>query len=42
MGLRDREAALPVTQDTLFAIGSTTKAFTLAQPLGIFLPKEAS
>jgi CubicO group peptidase (beta-lactamase class C family) len=27
-GLRDREAALPVTQDTLFAIGSTTKAFT--------------
>jgi CubicO group peptidase (beta-lactamase class C family) len=27
-GLRDREAALPVTQDTLFAIGSVTKAFT--------------
>ncbi|TVZ05644.1 serine hydrolase [Trebonia kvetii] len=27
-GLRDREAALPVTKDTLFAIGSTTKAFT--------------
>ena len=27
-GLRDREAGLPVTQDTLFAIGSTTKAFT--------------
>jgi CubicO group peptidase (beta-lactamase class C family) len=27
-GLRDREAELPVTQDTLFAIGSTTKAFT--------------
>jgi CubicO group peptidase (beta-lactamase class C family) len=27
-GLRDREAGLPVTPDTLFAIGSTTKAFT--------------
>jgi CubicO group peptidase (beta-lactamase class C family) len=27
-GLRDRAAGLPVTQDTLFAIGSTTKAFT--------------
>ena len=27
-GLRDREAGLPVTGDTLFAIGSTTKAFT--------------
>jgi len=27
-GLRDREAGLPVTADTLFAIGSTTKAFT--------------
>ena len=27
-GLRDREAGLPATQDTLFAIGSTTKAFT--------------
>jgi CubicO group peptidase (beta-lactamase class C family) len=27
-GLRDREAELPVTRDTLFAIGSTTKAFT--------------
>lgn len=27
-GLRDREAGLPVSQDTLFAIGSTTKAFT--------------
>lgn len=27
-GLRDREAGLPVTRDTLFAIGSTTKAFT--------------
>jgi CubicO group peptidase (beta-lactamase class C family) len=27
-GLRDREAELPVTADTLFAIGSTTKAFT--------------
>jgi CubicO group peptidase (beta-lactamase class C family) len=27
-GLRDREAGLPVTKDTLFAIGSTTKAFT--------------
>ena len=27
-GLRDREAGLPVTQDTLFAIGSVTKAFT--------------
>ena len=27
-GLRDREAGRPVTQDTLFAIGSTTKAFT--------------
>ncbi len=27
-GLRDREAGLPVTQDTLFAIGSATKAFT--------------
>ena len=28
MGLRDREAGLPVTQDTLFAIGSVTKSFT--------------
>jgi CubicO group peptidase (beta-lactamase class C family) len=27
-GLRDREAGLPVTSDTLFAIGSVTKAFT--------------
>ena len=27
-GLRDTAAGLPVTQDTLFAIGSTTKAFT--------------
>jgi CubicO group peptidase (beta-lactamase class C family) len=27
-GLRDREAGLPVTPDTLFAIGSVTKAFT--------------
>jgi CubicO group peptidase (beta-lactamase class C family) len=27
-GQRDREAGLPVTQDTLFAIGSATKAFT--------------
>jgi CubicO group peptidase (beta-lactamase class C family) len=27
-GLRDRDAGLPVTQDTLFAIGSATKAFT--------------
>jgi CubicO group peptidase (beta-lactamase class C family) len=27
-GLRDREAGLPVTRNTLFAIGSTTKAFT--------------
>ena len=27
-GLRDREAGLPVSRDTLFAIGSTTKAFT--------------
>jgi CubicO group peptidase (beta-lactamase class C family) len=27
-GLRDREAGLPVTQDTLFAIGSVTKSFT--------------
>ena len=27
-GLRDREAGLPVTKDTLFAIGSATKAFT--------------
>jgi CubicO group peptidase (beta-lactamase class C family) len=27
-GLRDREAGLPVTGDTLFAIGSVTKAFT--------------
>lgn len=27
-GLRDREAGLPVTRDTLFAIGSVTKAFT--------------
>jgi CubicO group peptidase (beta-lactamase class C family) len=27
-GLRDREAGLPVTKDTLFAIGSVTKAFT--------------
>jgi CubicO group peptidase (beta-lactamase class C family) len=27
-GLRDREAGLRVTRDTLFAIGSTTKAFT--------------
>jgi CubicO group peptidase (beta-lactamase class C family) len=27
-GLRNREAGLPVTQDTLFAIGSATKAFT--------------
>jgi CubicO group peptidase (beta-lactamase class C family) len=27
-GQRDREASLPVTADTLFAVGSTTKAFT--------------
>ena len=27
-GLRDREAGLPVTPNTLFAIGSVTKAFT--------------
>ena len=27
-GLRDREAGLPVTRDTLFAVGSATKAFT--------------
>jgi CubicO group peptidase (beta-lactamase class C family) len=27
-GLRDREAGLPVTEGTLFAIGSLTKAFT--------------
>jgi CubicO group peptidase (beta-lactamase class C family) len=27
-GLRDREAGLPVTEDTQFAIGSVTKAFT--------------
>jgi CubicO group peptidase (beta-lactamase class C family) len=27
-GLRDGDAQLPVTQDTLFAIGSVTKAFT--------------
>jgi CubicO group peptidase (beta-lactamase class C family) len=27
-GLRDREAGLPVSRDTLFAIGSATKAFT--------------
>jgi CubicO group peptidase (beta-lactamase class C family) len=27
-GLRDRGAGLPVTKDTLFAIGSATKAFT--------------
>lgn len=27
-GLRDREAKLPVTEHTLFAIGSSTKAFT--------------
>ena len=27
-GYRDREAKLPVTEKTLFAIGSTTKAFT--------------
>lgn len=27
-GMRDREAKTPVTGDTLFAIGSTTKAFT--------------
>lgn len=27
-GLRDREKKLPVTEDTLFAIGSSTKAFT--------------
>jgi CubicO group peptidase (beta-lactamase class C family) len=29
-GRRDLEADLPVTPDTLFAIGSTTKAFTVA------------
>lgn len=28
LGLRDREKKLPVTADTLFAIGSTTKAMT--------------
>lgn len=27
-GMRDREAGLPVTENTLFAIGSTTKAMT--------------
>lgn len=29
-GQRDREAGLPVTEGTLFAIGSTTKAFTVS------------
>src|SRR5690242_11189706 len=29
-GLRDRAAQLPVTENTLFAIGSSTKAFTAA------------
>jgi CubicO group peptidase (beta-lactamase class C family) len=29
-GQRDMESGLPVTKDTLFAIGSTTKAFTAA------------
>src|ERR1700677_3659007 len=29
-GRRDLEADLPVTSDTLFAMGSTTKAFTAA------------
>ena len=28
LGFRDREAQKPVTEDTLFAIGSSTKAFT--------------
>lgn len=28
LGLRDQEKKLPVTENTLFAIGSTTKAFT--------------
>src|SRR5205085_3414286 len=28
LGLRDRDHSLPVTPDTLFAIGSATKAFT--------------
>lgn len=35
-GLRDRERKLPVTADTLFAIGSTTKAFT-AMLLGMLV-----
>ena len=29
-GQRDLDTGLPVTSDTLFAIGSTTKAFTAA------------
>ena len=38
-GLRDREAGLPVTQDTLFAIGSATKAFT-ATTVGALVDEE--
>ena len=33
LGLRDRERNLPVTPDTLFAIGSSSKAFTAATVL---------
>jgi CubicO group peptidase (beta-lactamase class C family) len=33
LGLRDLERMLPVTPDTLFAVGSTTKAFTAATVL---------
>ncbi|MCA9524027.1 MAG: serine hydrolase [Myxococcales bacterium] len=35
-GLRDRERKLPVTPDTLFSLGSTTKAFT-AMLLGMLV-----
>jgi CubicO group peptidase (beta-lactamase class C family) len=35
-GLRDVEQNLPVTQDTVFAIGSSTKAFT-GMSLGILV-----
>jgi CubicO group peptidase (beta-lactamase class C family) len=38
-GLRDREAGLPVSKDTLFAIGSTTKAFT-ATTIGALVDEE--
>jgi len=38
-GLRDREAGLPVTPDTLFAIGSVTKAFT-ATTVGALVDEE--